>query len=362
MCRCRHGPLLQTALPRLPAPNPSVPPAAPCKPTAAAPCACCPAGSLKILYSLDLIYFLLAKYAVAVGLTIVTEDSITAVAWDSAGVTTGASPPGAATGARALARPAALAWRAAASPHRPGRVRCLQLAATHRPALVRPAWRPAGPVTVPFVLAIGIGFSVAVGSAEGFGMLTIMSVAPIISVLLFSHLRKPAQHARRGLSRAARSMGRSMHRRAPDSSAGAAPRFKYSQSTVQARGGLHGWAAARGRRRGAGCSTCAHSPAVHPNQAVPPSCPPAGCIRCRRRLLNATHARHQRARRPAVWPREFRAWAAEPAGGGMSTPLPVSVISVSPQLNPETDARLLQRYPPRVPNERSHPPALCRPF
>jgi hypothetical protein len=41
----------------------------------------CLAGSLKILYSLPLIYFLLAKYAVAVMLTIVTEDSITAVAW-----------------------------------------------------------------------------------------------------------------------------------------------------------------------------------------------------------------------------------------------------------------------------------------
>jgi hypothetical protein len=64
---------------------------------------------LKILYNLRLIYFLLAKYVVAVTMTVVTEDSVTAVAWDSAGETT-------------------------------------------------------GPVTVPFVLSIGIGFSKAVGS------------------------------------------------------------------------------------------------------------------------------------------------------------------------------------------------------
>ncbi|KAI3426322.1 hypothetical protein D9Q98_008695 [Chlorella vulgaris] len=133
------------------------------------------AGSLKILYSLPLIYFLLAKYAVAVMLTIVTEDSITAVAWDSAGVTT-------------------------------------------------------GPVTVPFVLAIGIGFSKAVGSAEGFGMLTIMSVAPIISVLTFSLIRKPAQTARRKLSRAARSMNKTMRRTVPSGGR----KLKYSQSTAQA--------------------------------------------------------------------------------------------------------------------------------
>ena len=41
-----------------------------------------------------------------------------------------------------------------------------------------------GPVTVPFVLSLGIGFSKAVGATEGFGILTAASVAPIISVLL----------------------------------------------------------------------------------------------------------------------------------------------------------------------------------
>jgi hypothetical protein len=36
-------------------------------------------GSVKILYQLPVVYFILAKYAIAVGLTIVTGDAITAV-------------------------------------------------------------------------------------------------------------------------------------------------------------------------------------------------------------------------------------------------------------------------------------------
>lgn len=102
-------------------------------------------GSVKILYTLPVVYFILGKYAIAIALTIITGEAITAVAWDSAGVTT-------------------------------------------------------GPVTVPFVLSIGIGFSMAVGSSEGFGILTIMSVSPIISVLLTSLLRKPAKAASRKMS------------------------------------------------------------------------------------------------------------------------------------------------------------------
>lgn len=102
-------------------------------------------GSVKILYQLPIIYFILGKYAIAIVLTIITGDAITAVAWDSAGVTT-------------------------------------------------------GPVTVPFVLSIGIGFSEAVNSTEGFGILTIMSVSPIISVLITSLLRKPAKAAGRKMS------------------------------------------------------------------------------------------------------------------------------------------------------------------
>jgi len=77
---------------------------------------------------------------------VIARESITAVAWDSAGVTT-------------------------------------------------------GPVTVPFVLSIGIGFSKAVGAPEGFGMLTVMSVAPIISVLLTALMKKPVAKAAEGLAR-----------------------------------------------------------------------------------------------------------------------------------------------------------------
>jgi hypothetical protein len=37
-----------------------------------------------------------------------------------------------------------------------------------------PAGVTTGPVTVPFVLAIGIGFSKAVGASEGFGMVSLL--------------------------------------------------------------------------------------------------------------------------------------------------------------------------------------------
>ena len=47
-----------------------------------------------------------------------------------------------------------------------------------------------GPVTVPFVLALGVGFSTAIGAPEGFGILTSASVAPIISVLALCLVRR----------------------------------------------------------------------------------------------------------------------------------------------------------------------------
>jgi hypothetical protein len=40
-----------------------------------------------------------------------------------------------------------------------------------------------GPVTVPLVLAMGLGFGKAVGAVEGFGILAAASIAPICSVL-----------------------------------------------------------------------------------------------------------------------------------------------------------------------------------
>eukprot|EP00882_Tetradesmus_deserticola_P025295 GHRQ01027771.1.p1 GENE.GHRQ01027771.1~~GHRQ01027771.1.p1 ORF type:complete len:151 (+),score=27.73 GHRQ01027771.1:98-550(+) len=47
------------------------------------------AGACKILFQLPLIYFILVKYVVACSLTVVARESVTAVAWDSAG---GAAP------------------------------------------------------------------------------------------------------------------------------------------------------------------------------------------------------------------------------------------------------------------------------
>jgi hypothetical protein len=77
------------------------------------------------------------------------------------------------------------------------------LAATAKPLFLCccPAGVTTGPVTVPFVLSIGIGFSKAVGAPEGFGMLTVMSVAPIISVLLVSLLKQPVKQATQTLVR-----------------------------------------------------------------------------------------------------------------------------------------------------------------
>ena len=40
-----------------------------------------------------------------------------------------------------------------------------------------------GPVTVPLVLAMGLGFGNAVGAIEGFGILAMASIGPIIAVL-----------------------------------------------------------------------------------------------------------------------------------------------------------------------------------
>ncbi|GFR49173.1 hypothetical protein Agub_g11195 [Astrephomene gubernaculifera] len=95
-------------------------------------------GSTKILFGVPLMYLVLATYTVAVAFTLFSEESITNIAWDSAGVTT-------------------------------------------------------GPVTVPFVLSLGIGFSKATQATEGFGILAAASAVPVISVLLTSLLEKPAK-------------------------------------------------------------------------------------------------------------------------------------------------------------------------
>eukprot|EP00999_Lentomonas_sp_LEN2_P002865 NODE_72_length_2540_cov_97.278077_g51_i0.p1 GENE.NODE_72_length_2540_cov_97.278077_g51_i0~~NODE_72_length_2540_cov_97.278077_g51_i0.p1 ORF type:complete len:775 (-),score=97.90 NODE_72_length_2540_cov_97.278077_g51_i0:113-2437(-) len=86
-------------------------------------------GLMKIIFNLDLIYLLFGGYTLACLLTAVSTEDFTNVAWDSAGVTT-------------------------------------------------------GPVTVPFILTLGLSLGGAVDTLEGFGILTMASVGPICSVLL----------------------------------------------------------------------------------------------------------------------------------------------------------------------------------
>ncbi len=86
-------------------------------------------GVVKIVFDLPIAYFLIPGYLVAVILTYFSTEEFVNIAWDSAGVTT-------------------------------------------------------GPVTVPLVLAMGLGFGNAVGAVEGFGILSMASIGPIIFVLL----------------------------------------------------------------------------------------------------------------------------------------------------------------------------------
>ena len=87
-------------------------------------------GVAKILFDLPLGPILAGTYALALGLTVLSREEVVNLAWDSAGVTT-------------------------------------------------------GPVRVPLLVALGVGRAEAVGAAEGFGILALCSVGPILSVLLF---------------------------------------------------------------------------------------------------------------------------------------------------------------------------------
>jgi uncharacterized protein DUF1538 len=86
-------------------------------------------GLLKLIFDLPLVYMILAGYLLALVLTVVSSEEFVNVAWDSAGVTT-------------------------------------------------------GPITVPLVLAMGLGFGNATHAVEGFGILSMASIGPIITVLL----------------------------------------------------------------------------------------------------------------------------------------------------------------------------------
>jgi hypothetical protein len=86
-------------------------------------------GVLKVIYGWELPYLLIPGYVLLLVVTHLSSEEFVNVGWDSAGVTT-------------------------------------------------------GPVTVPLVLAMGVGLGNAVNAAEGFGILALASLCPILSVLL----------------------------------------------------------------------------------------------------------------------------------------------------------------------------------
>ena len=86
-------------------------------------------GVLKIIFVIPISYLLLPGYILGLVLTALSSEEFVNVAWDSAGVTT-------------------------------------------------------GPITVPLVLAMGLGIGANVpGVSDGFGILALASVGPIITVL-----------------------------------------------------------------------------------------------------------------------------------------------------------------------------------
>jgi hypothetical protein len=86
-------------------------------------------GVLKVIFGWELIYFLIPGYILLLVLTWLSSEEFVNVGWDSAGVTT-------------------------------------------------------GPVTVPLVLAMGLGLGDAVSATDGFGILSLASLCPIASVLI----------------------------------------------------------------------------------------------------------------------------------------------------------------------------------
>lgn len=86
-------------------------------------------GVAKVIFAIPMALLIIPAYLLALALTVVSSEEYVNLAWDSAGVTT-------------------------------------------------------GPVTVPLVLALGLGLGKAVGAEDGFGILAMASVGPILSVLV----------------------------------------------------------------------------------------------------------------------------------------------------------------------------------
>jgi len=87
------------------------------------------AGVAKLIYNLPLVWLIVPGYLLAIVLTYFSSEEFVNIAWDSAGVTT-------------------------------------------------------GPITVPLVLAMGLGIGNAMSAIEGFGILCLASIGPIVSVMI----------------------------------------------------------------------------------------------------------------------------------------------------------------------------------
>jgi len=87
------------------------------------------AGLAKLIFQLPLAWMIVPSYLLAVVLTVFSSEEFVNVAWDSAGVTT-------------------------------------------------------GPITVPLVLAMGLGIGSAMNAVEGFGILCMASIGPILTVMI----------------------------------------------------------------------------------------------------------------------------------------------------------------------------------
>lgn len=97
-------------------------------------------GLSRILFDLPLVWLIAGSYLLLIPLTIWSEEEFTAIAWDSGGVTT-------------------------------------------------------GPVTVPLVLAMGLSIGGELNIADGFGVLALASVFPIITVLLYGLYARAKQRS-----------------------------------------------------------------------------------------------------------------------------------------------------------------------
>jgi hypothetical protein len=110
-------------------------------------------GVAKLIFNLPLVWLILPGYLLAMVLTIFSTEEFVNVAWDSAGVTT-------------------------------------------------------GPITVPLVLAMGLGLGNATHAVEGFGILCMASIGPIITVMITGLW---ARHKVRAQTRAASGVPSATH-------------------------------------------------------------------------------------------------------------------------------------------------------